>query len=318
MQNLRLHTQSQILKNIPFLSIIFSIFIWVSCNSNDSAPPAYDIAATDSDTTEVSVSETYEAEDSENDSEEELAEDTNLIPDTPDEPDVEEETDFSEPEEDLIEDTQEPDEPDIESDPAFDQNPDLPEGWECDPVVQDCPPEFQCSVRDGLPKCVIPNENPVGEDEACYGGQCEAGLICVNFTSGTTCTSLCYRETGVGCPESKYCGANLSSNADIGLCVPRPILCDIHNDTCPEGRQCGLARDPETGDPILSCVSAGDQPPGGACGSNIGRCSPYTICIQDTEDGTGHCYAVCQEDSDCTEPETCRATAQTWGVSYCR
>ena len=195
---------------------------------------------------------------------------------------------------------------------------DVDPNGECDPVAQDCESEGrQCDVRDGIPVCVPVNAAAKGEDEPCVGDDCAPGLTCIRWADGNTCTSFCDAETGEGCPEGKHCGANLRSNPEIGLCVPRPVPCDIFNDTCPEGQACGFSRDPETNDPLLACVRAGTQQAGEPCGGDNGRCVRHSVCIRENEDSS-LCRQVCQEDHECPEPQTCSGIASSYQVPFCR
>ena len=195
---------------------------------------------------------------------------------------------------------------------------DVDPNGECDPVLQDCESEGrQCDVRDGVPICVPTNPQAKGEDEACIGNDCAPGLTCIMWQEGAACSSFCDPETGDGCPEGKYCGANMRSNPEIGLCVPRPVPCDIFNDDCPEGQACGFSREPDTNDPLLACVRAGTQQAGDPGGGDNGRCARHSVCIRESEESS-LCRQVCQEDHECTEPLTCSGIASSYQVPFCR
>lgn len=189
---------------------------------------------------------------------------------------------------------------------------------ECDPFLQDCTLEnYQCDVRSGVSLCVASESEQYSEDEACIGNDCEAGLTCINWPMGTVCTAFCDQESGAGCSEDKYCGSRMSQAPDVGLCINRPVACDIFNDTCPEGEACGFSHDPDTGDPMLACILSGEQGTNEACQGDNGKCMRHHVCIRENEDQY-FCRQVCQGNDDCPDESLCEGLSNTYDVPFCR
>ncbi|MEO1272873.1 MAG: hypothetical protein AAFX99_32700 [Myxococcota bacterium] len=198
-------------------------------------------------------------------------------------------------------------------------------GGMCDPYAQDCPESEngepqQCVPIQGEPRCIPRNAQQVAAEQPCTGGDCAAGLTCINWGGdrGQVCTQMCDRNTREGCADNFSCSAWVQSNDNIGLCLPRPVLCDIYAQDCPEPDQgCTFGRDPDTNDPIFVCATAGPQANGQLCSDGNGRCQAGLICIR-TEGDAATCSRVCQNDNDCLGGQTCSGRSTTWDATFCR
>lgn len=215
---------------------------------------------------------------------------------------------------------------DAEVDPGGDDaGPPTDPGGECDPFAQDCPPEDDvaqvCIPVDGTPTCIREPPDAVGEDGECVGGDCQAGLTCINWSDarGQICTRMCPRVGGEEfCGEEKVCAGFIRSNPAIGLCQPPASTCDIYAQDCPEGEACTFGRDSETDEPIFVCENAGPNAEGDPCSGGNGRCQAGLICIRDDET-TSTCHAICQSDDECTiDGQACAGRSSTWQVTFCR
>lgn len=206
-----------------------------------------------------------------------------------------------------------------------DDGPPTDPGGECDPFEQDCPMVDEtaqvCIPIEGTPTCIREAVDPVAEDEACIGGDCQAGLTCINWSDGRgqICTRMCPRVEGAEfCGEDKICAGFIRTNQAIGLCQPPALTCDIYVQDCPEGQACTFGRDSETNEPIFVCENAGPNAEGEVCSGGNGRCQAGLICIRDDET-TSTCHAVCQDDDECQiDGQACAGRSSTWQVTFCR
>lgn len=198
----------------------------------------------------------------------------------------------------------------------------------CDPfVVDSCGAGFSCrpNPSTGMTECLAIAVDAKVEGAVCtYGGDCQPGLLCLNFGDGFTCNRMCPRGSLGFCAGEARCFGTIGDTC-VQVCRPRPAPCDIYAQDCPRvGDACSLATDPETREPYTGCRVAGTAVHGEPCGGTVGACAGGLICIRESVDGgyASTCKQVCGPDAGapmCTfSAEACTGFARTWGVAYCR
>lgn len=197
----------------------------------------------------------------------------------------------------------------------------------CDPFVTDsCGAGFSCRPNaTGMTECLAIAVDAKVEGATCVsGGDCQPGLLCLNFGGGFTCNKMCPQGSLGFCGGEDRCFGTIG-DACVQVCRPRPEPCDIYLQNCPlPGDACSLATDPETRAPYTGCRLAGTVAHGDLCGGTAGACAAGLICIRETVDGgsVSTCKQVCGPDAGapmCTfGGEACTGFARTWGVGYCR
>jgi len=193
----------------------------------------------------------------------------------------------------------------------------------CDPfVVGSCGAGFSCRPNaTGMTECLAIAADAKEEGAVCTnGGDCQPGLLCLDFGSGLTCNRMCPRGSIGFCGGEDRCSGTIGDTC-VQVCRPRPEPCNIYVQDCPRAADaCSLATDPETRTPYTGCRLAGSVAHGGACGGTDGACAEGLICIR--EGAVSTCKQVCGADAGgpmCAfAGESCTGFARTWAVSYCR
>ena len=104
-----------------------------------------------------------------------------------------------------------------------------PEGLPCEDTVT-CADGYSCLVN----LCILNDSVPLGS--TCNKTeQCEADLICANFTCATSCTK--YYESSAECPSGEYCMEHIDENGDFSGHCEEGNAC-TPGEVCQEGRMC--------------------------------------------------------------------------------
>lgn len=200
---------------------------------------------------------------------------------------------------------------------------------ECDPVRQTgcAAPETQCIVENDPGRgtqCIAPPLDTFARGEACMGGDCEAGLICVNAGgAGPTCQTVCDRSDGSGCG---MLGGDFDCRLQLrgtnwGICAELPPLCDaVSQQPCSATQTCAPLRRTD-GVFELRCVAAGDRTHGQGCDQASTRCARAHICVNVQSLGATQCRQTCVTDMDCQTTvgmnSSCVGAVSGLNVKYC-
>lgn len=176
---------------------------------------------------------------------------------------------------------------------------------QCDPTIQDCPPEQKCSaVSDqpgdpwGINTCVpATGDSQVGDpceiENGKYTGldNCDVGLICLltdDEGKGGACVEFC--DVNSSCPKT---GAKcvVYNDGSLPICLTD---CDPLVQDCPEGQACY-----NSGGENFVCFKESAMPgeggPGASC-TYINQCQQGSFC------GAAASVANCGAESGCCTP----------------
>lgn len=192
----------------------------------------------------------------------------------------------------------------------------------CDPFAADsCAAGFSCRPNISMrTECQAIAPDAKVEGAVCTsGGDCQPGLLCLDFGTGLTCNRMCPQGSLGFCGGEDRCFGTIG-DVCVQVCRPRPEPCNIYLQDCPRSADaCAFATDPETREPYTGCRLAGTAAHGAACGGTDGACARGLVCIRTA--GVSTCKQVCGPDGGtpaCTfAGETCSGFARTWGVPYC-
>jgi hypothetical protein len=200
---------------------------------------------------------------------------------------------------------------------------------ECDPVRQTgcAAPETQCIVENQAGRgtqCIAPPIDALARGEACMGGDCEAGLTCVNAGgAGPTCQTICDRGDGTGCA---MLGGDFDCRLQLrgtnwGICAELPPTCDaVTLQPCTATQTCAPLRRTD-GVFELRCVAAGDRTHGQGCDQASTRCAREHICVNVQSLGATQCRRTCVDDMDCQMTvgmgSSCAGAVSGLDVKYC-
>ncbi len=197
---------------------------------------------------------------------------------------------------------------------------------ECDPVRQSgCndPANPRCIVENPIPtdgtRCVGPSAQDIAFQQACQGGDCAPGLVCVNGGAGPVCEQICDRGDGTGC-------ATLGSDWDCrrhlrgtnwGVCTELPPACDAQtNAPCDANQACHPMR-LRNGTFELRCLPAGNGGHNDPCNDGNARCGRGTVCVRVGASGNTECRKICTDNMQCPNMGECSGQISAVQLRYC-
>jgi hypothetical protein len=217
--------------------------------------------------------------------------------------------------------------PGSDSDPSggtmsFVQDPDTPDGNECDPKLQDCPDGEKCAAwaNDGgsswnANKCVPVSGNGQHGDECMTEGgglsgldSCGVGAMCYGTDENGVgvCVSFC--DANDMCPVGSQC--TISNDGVLPICK---IGCDPLLQDCPDGMGC-YAVDGAEGDTVCMTDSSGAGGLDGEPCEYDNVCDPGLVCIG----GSAGCNTTwcCTPWCDMSQANTCPGAGEECIAHY--
>jgi hypothetical protein len=191
---------------------------------------------------------------------------------------------------------------------------------QCNPVTQDCQDAAdKCRIEPAMmgqgTQCVERGLADRARGAVCAGGDCAAGLVCVNTGTVARCAQACDRSSGAPCSTL---GADYDCRLQVrgtnwGACDQLPPACDpLTLAPCEPTQACQPVRRFD-GTFEFRCRAAGSGAEGQRCES--AGCARGLVCVR--EEGVSLCRAPCgMAGPTCTAPQTC--VGLVLGVSYCR
>lgn len=191
---------------------------------------------------------------------------------------------------------------------------------ECNPVTQDCRDAAdKCRIEPAMmgqgTQCVERGLADKARGAVCAGGDCAAGLVCVNTGTVARCAQACDRTSGAPCATL---GADYDCRLQVrgtnwGACDQLPPACDpLTLAPCTPTQACQPVRRFD-GTFEFRCRAAGTGAEGQRCES--AGCTRGLVCVR--EEGVSLCRAPCaMAGPSCTAPQMC--VGLVLGVSYCR
>ena len=197
---------------------------------------------------------------------------------------------------------------------------------ECDPVRQTgCTDVMRprCIVESAIPgegtRCAGPSPDDFAFGQACNGGDCAAGLVCVNGAAGAVCEQICDRADDTGCGPLGVdweCRRQLRGT-NWGVCTELPPACDGNtnvpcaaNEAChPMQRRNGVFE--------LRCLPAGSGGHGDPCNDGNNRCGRGHVCVRVGVNGNTECRQICTDDPQCPMMGACTGRISAVQLRYC-
>ncbi len=190
----------------------------------------------------------------------------------------------------------------------------------CDPLAQNCPAMGdKCVIEPAMTgdgaRCAPELATDPGLGEVCGGGDCQAGLVCVNTGTVARCGTVCDRVSGAPCSAmgADYdCTSVLTTN--WGVCRQLPPACDpVTLAPCAADQACQPVRR-ASGAFEFRCRAPGIGTAGQRC-ENSG-CVRGLMCVR--EEGVSLCRQACVDGGDpCPMGLACNGTV-LMTQKYCR
>lgn len=203
-------------------------------------------------------------------------------------------------------------------------DPGLPLGSVCNPMVQDCAgcakclPTWNGQGYDAA-TCVALTSDPAGYGESCsfplLGGvdDCDEGLICqiTDAALSATCAELCTGTPGGPTCETPGNTCTITAGGILPVCYEQ---CDPLAQDCGVGNACYRLDDQAVCLAVLGNVAEGDP----CVGAN--QCAPGTTCMPGAycESGSACCQSFCEVGSNtCPDQHFCYDVAFDVDAGVC-
>ena len=197
-----------------------------------------------------------------------------------------------------------PDDDDDDDVGGCEDDPGLPLGSICNPLVQDCGGCAKClPTWNGqayeAATCVALTSDPAGYGESCstplLGGvdDCDEGLICMiaDAALSAECAELCTGTPGGETCETPGNVCTVTAGGVLPVCYEE---CDPLMQDCGVGNACYRLDEQAVCLPVLGNVAEGDPCVG------VNQCEPGTTCMPGAycESGSGCCQSFCEVGGD--------------------
>ncbi|HEY3446111.1 MAG TPA: hypothetical protein VGK67_07075 [Myxococcales bacterium] len=178
----------------------------------------------------------------------------------------------------------------------------------CDPWAQTgCNSGQKCTLADTTPTFTCGAAGSKGDLATCANdGECQAGLVCLDFGDGSKCHALC--GTAKACATGQSCLGGSSTSTDPFVCLPTPA-CNPLTQDCPNSNE-GCFPKSQT---EWACFQSVGKQPGAAC-TYSNDCIKGYVCAGSA---SGTCMQICDPAGVaplCTAPKTCAGFITPAGV----